>query len=184
MLLCSMAEQINRSINIFLNEQELQTAFDRLQSKAAKLEKQIQGAANPKAQQQFSAELDKTRNKMQTLSDQIAGKVNPSIKQMEQATRKAWNELQNMPVGTAEWKSKLAEFDKLNGHLIKTKGEVGAVGRAMRTFADEVKTVATGVLVGNTLQAVVQGISGYISGMVSGAAKLSDELTEHEPFYK
>lgn len=173
-----MAESVNRQINIFLNENDLQAAMTRLQASAEKLEKKIANAASPQAQQQLQQQLDTTRGKIDTLSQQISGKLAPSLRQMEQATRKAWDQLQHMPVGTPEWKAKLAEFDKLNSQLIKTKEQVGTVGKAMKTFAGEIKTVAVGVLVGNTLQQGVQMVAAYFTGLVSGAAKLSDDFAD------
>jgi hypothetical protein len=44
----------------------------------------------------------------------------------------------------------------------------------------DAKTVAFGVLIGNTVQSALQSITAYFSGIVSGNAKLSDSLSDVE----
>lgn len=171
---------VNRSVNVFFNEQELTASLQRAQQQATRLEERMKdiGDKSTPEFQKLKTQLDSTTTKIGELSSRIDGKLAPSIKQMTAQVQKCWNELNTIPVGTSEWKAKLKEFDTLNSHLIKVKGEVGQVGRAFKTFGDELKTVALGVFVGNALQAGVQAIQGYFTGMIQGAAKLSDELSD------
>lgn len=175
-----MADSVNRSINIFFNEQELTASLERAQQKATTLEQRMKDIGDKSSPEflKLQTQLNNTTKTIGDLSARIDGKLAPSLRQMEGQVRKTWNELQNIPVGTPEWNSKLKEFDKLNAHLIKTKAEVGAVGRAMTTFGDQFKTIALGVFVGNTIQSAVQTVQGYITGAISGAAKVSDELAD------
>lgn len=170
----------NRGVFMYMNEAELSASLERARKRAASLTTQMDKITD-KASPEFlklSKQLDQTTTKIGDMTKQLDGKLGPSLKQIESLVRKAWNELANIPVGTPEWKAKMAEFQKLNGEFIKIKQTVGSVGQTIRTFAQEVKTIATGVLIGNTVQAATEQISAYFSNFVSGAAKVSDEITD------
>lgn len=175
-----MADSVNRSVNIFFNEAELSAALARAQTRAAKLEQQMKDVGDKSSPEflKLQQNLENTNKKIGTMSEQLTGKLAPSFKQLQGAVQKAYNEMQNLPIGSPEWKAKVAEFDKLNGQFIKLKNEVGQVGRVMQTFGSQIKTIGLGVLIGNTVQAGAQAVLGYFQGMISGSAKIADELSD------
>ncbi len=171
---------VNRGVFVYLNEAELSASLERARKNAARLTTQmdqIADKANPEFQR-LEAQLQKTNTKIGDMSKQLDGKLGPSLKQIQGLVQKAWNELANIPVGTPEWNKKMAEFKNLNTEFIKIKEQVGGVGKAFESFASKVKTVAFGVLIGNTVEAALSSFQTYISGMVQGAAKISDELAD------
>lgn len=176
-----MSDQ-NRGLFIYLNQQEVENSLERMQQKAAKLEKQMADIGDKSSPEFYKLEkqLKSTTDKIDDLSKRASGKLAPSMLQIEQAARKAWNELQRMPIGTAEYKSKMEEFNRINDILIKAKSNVGAVGKALQTMSSQIKTVAAGVIIGNTVEAGLSKVQQFFSGFVGGAAKVSDELADIE----
>jgi len=171
---------VNRGVFVYLNEAELSASLERARKNAARLTTQmdqIADKANPEFQR-LEAQLQKTNTKIGDMSKQLTGQLGPSMKQNQALVSKTWNELINIPVGTPEWNRKMSEFKKLNTEFIRIKEQVGGVGKTFESFASKVKTVAFGVLIGNTVEAALSSFQTYISGMVQGAAKISDELAD------
>lgn len=162
-----MSNTVNRSVNVFFNAKELQDGLDKATAKAAKLEKQLADIPDKTTPEYLKLEkqLQSTTEKVSDFSKRLSGELAPSLKQVEGQVRKAWNEMNNLPVGSAVWKAKMEEFNKLNGHFVKLKNEVGQVGKVMESFASKVKTIAVGVLIGNTVEAAVTKFAGFVSGM-------------------
>lgn len=122
---------INRSINIYLNEAEVEASLGKLQKSAAKLEEQMGKAANPEEFKKLQTQFDATTGKIDTLSKQLSGELNPSMRQMEGAIAKARNELKNMATGTDEFNAKAKKLSEAEAQLKKVREEAFGVGKAI-----------------------------------------------------
>lgn len=175
-----MANDTNRGINIFFNEPALTAALERSQRTAAKLEQQMKDVGDKsspeflKLQQQF----DNVNKKISETSARLNGQLAPSLRQATAETKKAWNELNNLPVGSAEWKAKLAEFSKLNTELVKLKGEVSEVGKVMNGLSSGIPTIAIGNFIANGVSKGIEIAKGLVSDFFNNTLAKSDAFSD------
>lgn len=171
---------VNRSLNIFFNSEQLSAQLDKLTRKAQSLEKQMADVGDKSSPEfiKLNRELNTTSEKIDNVSKRLSGTLGPSLKQVGAEVTKVWNQLNNLPIGSPEWKAKLQEFNKLNNEFIKLKGEVGQVGKQMETFAQKVKTVAFGTGIALLSQQAMMFVSSIVPQMLKGMGELSDQLSD------
>ena len=144
---------------------------EKLDQEFKKLEKEI-AATN--------VEAKKNADAMKRIKEQIDSGLAPSLRQQETLVRKLRNEFRDLHEGTQEYANGLKNLRAAEAELKRMQSAINNVDKAQRSWMQEAKTVAFGVLIGNTVQAAAQSITGYFSGIVSGAAKLSDSLADIE----
>jgi TP901 family phage tail tape measure protein len=177
---------VNRTVNIYINDASAQKAMQNLQLQADRLSKKIEeGNKKGKDMTAEMTRLGDTQKKMKELSDVIDGKLNPSFNMVKQRVGELTREVNKLHSGTKEFTDKKAELDRVTEAFNRMKADINGVNGAIKNtssnkFWDIVKGVAIGTIVGNTVQAATEKISGYFSSLVSGNAKLSDELAAIE----
>lgn len=149
---------INRSINIYLNEADVEASLGKLQKSAAKLEEQMGKAANPEEFKKLQTQFDATTGKIDTLSKQLSGELNPSMRQMEGAIAKARNELKNMATGTDEFNAKAKKLSEAEAQLKKVREEAFGVGKA-------ITETGKGAGVFSVIKEKVMGLAGSLPGL-------------------
>lgn len=151
----SRMAEVNRSINIFLNEAEVAASLEKMQQKAESLRERMEKAAGTEQWEKLKQQLDSTEGKITNLGRQLAGEVNPTLKQMEQTVTKLRNELKNTEVGTEAFVQKTKQLAQAEQALNKVKVQMDGVKKGL----DE-----------------VQKSSSAFDKLKSSASSLADEI--------
>jgi hypothetical protein len=161
-----MAGEINRSINIYLNEADVEASLTKLGKSAEVLTGKMEKAAgDPAKLKELQAAYDATTGKINTLNKQLSGELAPSMRQMEQNAQKIKNELRNMSVGTDEYVAKSKKLQEAEMHLKKVKEEAYGVGKA-------IDSTAKGAGVFSNIKDKAKDLAGSLPGIGSAASAL------------
>lgn len=176
-----MSNVENRQVNIYINDAQAAKSLSTLEAKSKTLAKAIEeGQAAGKKMTKEIEELGKTKSKIELLEGVVSGKLRPSMQMMTTEVERLRRELSGMSADNPKYAASFEEYKKKLAIFNEMKTQVGGVKQALRSMWEEVKTVALGVVIGNTIQSAMQSIGGYISNMFTGNAKLSDELAKIE----
>ncbi len=172
---------VQRRVQVIIEESGADKALENLNKQADKLSKSIE--KGQKAGRDMTAELTKleqVKSKATDLEKVISGKVAPSFRQVSSAVNKLRNELALMSKDAPGYAEKFKRFQEVSQTFDIMKGKVNGFRAAAKSVFQEIKTVALGVTVGNTITAITQSITGFFQSAIAGAAKLSDELADIE----
>jgi TP901 family phage tail tape measure protein len=204
-----MADVKNKTVAIYIDQSAAINAFDSLQKKADGFSKKIEqcrekqrellkvindtsssAAAIKKAEKEFNSlektinasnqSLLKTKDAQKLVQDQMDLGLRPSISQTETLVRRLRNELKHLSEDAPGYAKKFEAYQKAVLELDRLESKFKKVKDAQKNWMEEVKVIAAGVIVGGAVQAVGEGVSAYLSGIVDGNAKLSDELSDIE----
>jgi len=202
-----MADLTSKTVKIYIDNSAAEYSLEKLNEKAALFSKSLEKAKDKQALlnreiqavgnsggniDKLKVELDKvtaSANQLQTglnktnketisLKEQIDKGLNPSLAQQERYVQMLKNQLRNLSSSTQEYGEKIIEFKKADATLNNLKESFVGVAKAQRNWLQDAKTVAFGVIVGNTVQSAIQSVAGYVTGMISGNAKMSDSLAK------
>jgi TP901 family phage tail tape measure protein len=174
-------EVVSRSLSIFIDETNAAKAYDKLAAKQKTLTAAIEkGTAAGKDMTREIEKLGAVSSQMNGLKDVMEGKVRPSFTMTRETVTRLRNELSRMSEDAPGYAAKFAAFQAATAEFNRMKSNITGVRAAAKSLVSEIKTIALGVVVGNTIQTAVQAIAGYVTGIVSRSAKLSDELTDIE----
>lgn len=180
-----MSTPTNRTVNIYINHDKAEASLKKLQAQTQKLKADI--VAGEKAGKDMSKsieELGKKKAQIEQLSGVISGKMAPSLTMVRQRVRELRNELQHMSADAPGYAAKFESFKKASAHLKEMESAAKGVGNVIQSkfskFMSNVGSIALGTIIGNTVQAGIQKIGAYLSGLVSGNAELSDSLADIE----
>lgn len=181
-----MSTPTNKSVNIYINSASAQKTLSDLQARSDKFTEAIRkGEKAGKDMSDTISKLGATKSKIAELEQIISGKMAPSLTMVKNRANELRRELERMSTDAPGYAAKFKEFEQVNTTLRTMQANVRNVGSAMKeagsatsSFWKDAGKIALGTLVGNTVQAGLQAISGYISGIVSGNAKLSDSLAD------
>lgn len=101
--------------------------------------------------------------------------VNATLNQMAAAVRVLEKELKKLPKDSKEFADKAEELSKVKTEYKNITGEVINLNTASKKTWDTIKQGMLGVLGGNLLTSVIQGIGGFFKSMITYQADLSDE---------
>lgn len=204
-----MSDVKNKRVVIYIDQAAAEDALGRLQTKAdgfnnkikdarTQQEKLLQkikevgeaGGSITKLQNQYdelgrkingyNKDLKENQVATQNLKKQIDSGITPSFAQLERYVNKLRNELKQMSQDTPGYTKKFDAFKKASAQLGQLKDAMSSVDRAQTSWLKNAKSVAFGVLIGNTVQSALASLQGYLSGIISGNAKLSDSLSDIE----
>ena len=116
----------------------------------------------------------------QKVADQIKSGIAPSFNQLSRYVSSLHNELKSMSSDMPGYAEKFAAFQKSSQQLHQLKDAMSGVEKAQKSWVSNVGGIAAGVFIGTTVQAGLQAMGGYLSGIVTGNAKLSDSLSDIE----
>jgi TP901 family phage tail tape measure protein len=174
-----MAKSTSRSI--YLDQTAAEVALEKLNKQVEKLEATIK--RGNKAGKDMTEELKKLGEK-KTAIDEIKNAIDkglrPSLIQQEQLVRNLRNELKRMSEDAPRYAEKFQAYRNATSELNRMKVAMDGTSKAQSSWFAQAKTVALGVVIGNTVQAALSSISGYLSGLLQGNARLSDELADIE----
>jgi TP901 family phage tail tape measure protein len=122
--------------------------------------------------------LVKNAEAQKVIQTQIDSGIRPSFNQMETTVKKLRNELKQMSEDAPGYAEKFAAFKTASTELDRLREKMNGAEKAQRSWLQEAKVVAFGVLIGNTVQSAIGAIGNYLSGIVSGNAKLSDSFAD------
>lgn len=169
-------EIVNRTVNIFIQSGDAQKAYDKLIAKQKALNDQL--AQGPKNADKIREELAKLEEPIERAKQKLAGQLQPSLNETRTTASRLRNELSRMSENDPGFQQRVEMYAQANKELETQRGKIGLLGQAWKSFWQEARTVAMGVIVGNTIQAALQTALGYVTGIVTGAAKLSDQLAD------
>lgn len=176
-----MSDVTNKRLNIYIDQASAELALEKLQKRYDKLTESIdKGKAAGKNMTAEIKKLSETEAAIKGVQEQIDKGLAPSIRQQSTLVNKLRNELMNLSQSDSGFDKKVEAYNKAKLELNRLNEAIGNVGKAEKSWLQEAKVVAFGVLVGNTVTSVVESIGGYFSGMISGNAKLSDSLSDIE----
>lgn len=204
-----MSDVKNKKVVIYIDQAAAEDALGRLQTKAdgfnnkikdarTQQEKLLQkikevgdaGGSIKKLQTQYdelgrkingyNKDLRDNQTATQNLKKQIDSGITPSFAQLERYVNKLRNELKQMSQDAPGYAAKFDSFKKASTQLGNLRNAMNSVETAQRSWLKDAKTVAFGVLIGNTVQSALTSLQGYLSGIISGNAKLSDSLSDIE----
>jgi TP901 family phage tail tape measure protein len=169
---------VNRSVNIFIESGQAQKALDALIKKENALKDALLKATDPRQVASLTDQLNKLSEPLSRASKKVSGELTPSFKDLQATANALGNRLRKMSQEDADYTPVLKQYHEATKALEVQKGMVTSLGTAMRSFASEAKAVAVGMLVGNSIQGAMQTVAGYVSSIVTGSAKISDELAD------
>lgn len=204
-----MSDVKNKRVVIYIDQAAAEDALGRLQTKAdgfnnkikdarTQQEKLLQkikevgeaGGSIKKLQNQYdelgrkingyNKDLRDNQTATQNLKKQIDSGISPSFVQLERYVNKLRNELKQMSQDAPGYAAKFDSFKKASSQLGNLREAMNSVDKAQTSWMKNAKSVAFGVLIGNTVQSALTSIQGYLSGIISGNAKLSDSLSDIE----
>lgn len=181
-----MSGTVSRSIAIYIDQASAQRAAEQLQQKIDKITTSIKnGEKAGKNMRTEWEKLAKTKGDLIELQKVMDGKIAPSINQVKAHVKELTRELNKMSASDAGWDAKVEQWKGATKALTEMKKEAFDVKKALADegkesffskWGDQIKAIALGTIVGNTVQAGVDSILGYVSGLVSGNAALSDSM--------
>jgi len=142
-----------------------------LQNQYNKLEKDIVAT---------TTKLNENANAQAKIKQQIDSGLRPSFAQLSTQVSKLRNELKNMSEDAPGYAEKFKAFRNASNEMNRLQTSMNGAEKAQRSWMSEAKTVAFGVVIGNTVQSAIASVGSYLSGIVSGNAKLSDSLSDIE----
>lgn len=176
-----MSDVKNKTVNIYIDQAAAQTALEKLQVAADKLNKKIdEGRLAGKAMVAEIKKLAETQDAIKGVQAQIDNGLRPSFVQTQNQVTKLRNELKHMSEDAPGYAEKFQAFQKARAELDRLSTSINGVEKAQKSWLQEAKVVAFGVLIGNTVQSAIGAIGGYFSGIISGNAKMSDSLADVE----
>jgi len=92
--------------------------------------------------------------------------------------RKARNELANMTVGSKEYLAQTKKLKQLQGLMDQHRKQQGQVANGWTKIKNEFKSTSLAFVAGNMITSAVQNIGSAFTGLISGAASLSDQLAD------
>lgn len=101
--------------------------------------------------------------------------VNATLNQMAAAVRVLEKELKKLPKDSKEFADKADELSKVKTEYKNITGEVINLNTASKKTWDTIKQGMLGVLGGNLLTSVIQGVGGFFKSLITYQADLSDE---------
>lgn len=183
-----MAEQINRSVSIYLNEQDVAKSIENMSKKAAALTAQMEKAASPEEWNKLNTELQQTNGKINTLGRQMSGELAPSMNQLTKTASQLRREIGNLAPGTQAFIDKTKQLQQVNAKLAETKSQVNGVqgalqkaGGALGDMAGQLPGIGQAFTALRAIATTAFGpigiILGVIVGLLSQNADLVDELS-------
>lgn len=169
------------SRSLFFDQTSAERSLEKLTASAEKLERAIE--KGEKAGKNMSAELEKlgkTKDNIKQVQDAIDKGLKPSFMQQQALVTELRNKLKRMSEDAPGYAEKFEAFRKAKTRLDEMSASFNTAEKAQRSWMSDAKTVAFGVLIGNTVQSALQAIGGYFSGIISGNAALSDSLSDIE----
>lgn len=204
-----MSDVKNKRVVIYIDQAAAEDALGRLQTKAdgfnnkikdarSQQEKLLQkikevgdaGGSIKKLQNQYdelgrkingyNKNLRDNETATQNLKKQIDSGISPSLSQLQRYVSRLRNELNQMSQDAPGYAAKFDSFKKASSQLGNLRDAMNSVEKAQTSWMKNARSVAFGVLIGNTVQSALTSLQGYLSGIVSGNAKLSDSLSDIE----
>lgn len=176
-----MSGTASKTVEIIISQESAERSLEALQKKADTLNKSI--AKNRDAGKDVTNELKKlgeTQKDIDLLTKVMDGKMAPTLKMVQKEVVKLRNELKGMSKDDPGFDAKVRQYEKANAQLSQMQGNITRIGKAIKESSlwDTIKGVAIGTIVGNTVQAGVDRLIGYINSMISNNARLSDSLAD------
>ncbi|HRH61020.1 MAG TPA: phage tail tape measure protein, partial [Chitinophagaceae bacterium] len=197
----------NKRVNIFIDQSAAENALANLQTKADGFNKKIEAARKEqeklkqkieetgkaggdvtKLQERYTAlgttinantkSLKENAEAQKKIEENIKNGINPSFAQQQRLVEQLIRTLKQLPVGSKEYLATLEQYKKANTTFQQLRTEMELTQKVQRNWFAEAKTVAFGVLIGNTVQTALSSLTSYLSGIVTGNAKLSDSLAK------
>jgi hypothetical protein len=83
------------------------------------------------------SKLADVKDKISTIEKQMSGQISPSLRQAGDAVRKLYNELSNLPNGSAAFLAKKQQFDEANATFVKMQQQVKGVKESLHEAGEE-----------------------------------------------
>lgn len=193
-----MAEQFSRRINLYIDSGDAQKSYDILSSKYTKLtenldvlkQKQQKAmadvvAGNKNAQKEvdtLTAKISKETEAINKVTDamsrqqkKITGELAPSFRDLQSTVSNLGRELKKMSEQDEGFALKKQQYNEARTALDKYSSSLMNIRNGMAEMLKTAKGVAVGVLVGNTVDAVVQTVLSNIRGTIDAVTKRADE---------
>ena len=175
-----MADQYSRKISIYIESGQAQVTYEKLRIEQERLVASVKKYvdAGKEVPEKITKNLLAVNEKLKTQSDIISGKLSPNLKELSSTYTQLNAELGRMRQEDAGFELKKKQVQEAKQALEGYKSTLTSVKEGFKDMLNQAKGIALGVIVGNTVTAVVEKIGGMFSGLISGAAKVSDELTD------
>jgi TP901 family phage tail tape measure protein len=173
-----MAEKVvQRRLQIIIDESGADAALKRLTASADKLEKEIdKGTKAGKDMTEQMGKLSTTKSRIEELSGVISGKFAPSMRQAQTAVSNLRKELSQMSADNPKYAATFDKYKQASAVFDQMNTKISGFRQATNSLFSQIKTVALGVTVGNTITAITETVTGAVTNAIKGAAKLSDEI--------
>ncbi|RYY94612.1 MAG: hypothetical protein EOO11_17530, partial [Chitinophagaceae bacterium] len=119
----------------------------------AGLKDTLSKAMDPKQVEKLKRELAELQEPLERARKKLAGELAPSMRDITATATALRNEFSRMSEGDEGFDQMVTNVQRVNQELENQKVKMGFLQRATKTFMDEVKTVAVGVFIGNTVEA-------------------------------
>lgn len=173
-----MAETLRRQVNIFVDSGQADAAYKRLSQNEIKYRQEIEKRKKSNSDTaELEAKLAKTIEQKQRVEKKMTGELSLSYKDLTSAVRKLRMEHSLMSEQDPGFDNITRQLQHAEDQLTKYRTGIKSTAEGWRNMLGQVKGVAVGVLVGNTLQAAVESIGSYVTGAIRNLSTLSDEIS-------
>ena len=193
-------EQFSRRINIYIDSGNAQQSYDVLAAKQSKLNTELEdlrlkhkkaiddvASGNKKAQstvESLTAKISKTEAAIDTVTQsmgrqqkKITGELAPSYRDLSDTVNRLGRELKRMSEQDDGFAAKKLQYNEAKAALDKYSFSLVSVRNSLAEMLKTAKGIAVGTLIGNSVQAIASAVGNYFTGIITGSAKLSDELS-------
>lgn len=122
--------------------------------------------------------LEKNNEQLTRQAKKVSGELSPSLKDLTATVTRLRNELGRMSAQDPGFDEKKRQYNEARAALNNYNTSLLTVKQSLKQMLNEAKGVAFGVLIGNTVQAVAEKALSSLTGLLSGASKVSDELAD------
>lgn len=172
---------VQRRLQIIIDDSGADKALQRLKVQQDKLTQAIdKGKVAGKDMTTELTKLEQVKGKIVDLEKFTSGKLAPSFRQVQATVKNLRNELALMSRDAPGYAEKFARLKEVSATFDTMKGKVNGFRTAANSVFSQIKSVALGVTVGNTISGIAQSITGFVRNAVTNAAKLSDEMADIE----
>ena len=168
-----------KSVSIYIDQTAANLALEDLNVKAKALRESIdRGTAAGKNMNAEIKRLATTTESIKSVQTQIDNGLRLSMAQTYNQVVKLRNELKKMSEDAPGYAAKFDAYKKVTSEFNRMNEALKGVTKTQKNWLQDAKSVAFGVVIGNTVQSAIASITGYFSGIISGNAKMSDSLAK------
>jgi hypothetical protein len=159
-----MAEVTNRKINIYIETGAAQQAFDRLNSKAEQLQKELKETTSKGDIKRIESQLKALEVPINNARKKLSGEMAPSVVELKKLVNDLGNRMNRMSTSDADFSKVLTQYREARTQLQGIQSEINQVGEKQKGMTPFGASFA-----GNLAAQGIQKVASLVGDFFSGA---------------